>query len=550
MKARSAIFLAIFLAAAGILTAWSASALANELWVEPTAAAPGKKVGDWAVTSSADTRFSFAVPNNMQTFTGAKIVVIGSKDLSTTYDLRLSLSQQGKNYADKTNTSFGQSLVLSKNMVKEVDVSALFPPAMTAGVNYATLHFKAKSKAAQVLGLRFVYAGTPGDKGPTGDKGPIGDKGPVGNQGPVGNKGPSGDQGPVGFQGPVGSKGPTGDKGPVGNQGLVGLQGPAGDKGPTGDQGPVGPAGAGFNPMRLAMLRWYPAMTLNLETAQFTKPSGIASDGSYIYVSSQGVPGTVKVLFGSVFGAGHSGKIYTSVNVGNNPNGLICDGQSIWVANGGSNSVTKISGSGFTTATFGNANFGGPGGLAFDGTRIWVSNLNNNTLVALNQDGTQALSLNLSNFNGLHGIACDGKSIWVANELSNTVTKVYWHIGLPGYWAAVDYTVDNNPMNLCFDGTYIWVTCTAANSVRRIKVADGTVTPAIAGGLNGPMGFVFDGSYIWVTNYIGNSVSQFTTGGLYLGNYSTGAGSAPTEVAFDGQKIWTANYGTNNVTVH
>jgi hypothetical protein len=145
MTGRTIFILALALVAAMLLPGVFNPVQANELWVEPMAAAPGKKLGDWAVTSSGDTRFSFAVPNNMQTFTRAKVVLIGSKDLSTTYDLRLSLSQQGKNYADKTNTSFQQALVLTKNTVKEVDVSSIFPAGLAAGTDYATLRFTAKS---------------------------------------------------------------------------------------------------------------------------------------------------------------------------------------------------------------------------------------------------------------------------------------------------------------------------------------------------------------------------------------------------------------------
>jgi DNA-binding beta-propeller fold protein YncE len=68
--------------------------------------------------------------------------------------------------------------------------------------------------------------------------------------------------------------------------------------------------------------------------------------------------------------------------VGNAPVSLAFDGVSIWVANEGDNTVTKlraIDASLVGTFTVGAA----PVGVAFDGANIWVPNLNNNTVSKL-----------------------------------------------------------------------------------------------------------------------------------------------------------------------
>ena len=75
---------------------------ANKIWVLPTDDPPKKEVGNWAVTEKGKTHFSFAVPDNMIAFEEAKIVVIGEKDIDITYDLHLSLSQDGLDHADFT----------------------------------------------------------------------------------------------------------------------------------------------------------------------------------------------------------------------------------------------------------------------------------------------------------------------------------------------------------------------------------------------------------------------------------------------------------------
>jgi len=53
--------------------------------------------------------------------------------------------------------------------------------------------------------------------------------------------------------------GPPGPPGPPGQQGQQGIQGPPGQTGPPGQSGPPSPAGLGFNPQQIAILKWYGA---------------------------------------------------------------------------------------------------------------------------------------------------------------------------------------------------------------------------------------------------------------------------------------------------
>jgi len=156
---------------------------ANEIWVAPAEEAPEKEVGNWAVTNKGDTHFSFAIPNDLNDFVGAKVVVIGRKNTEITYDLFLSLSRDGF-----PHDTFKDALVnlgpemLFKNELREIDVSAIFPD-LVPGMDYVTLHFLAKdqgrrrrnddddddrnrggsSKDIQVIGLRFIYDKAVGD---------------------------------------------------------------------------------------------------------------------------------------------------------------------------------------------------------------------------------------------------------------------------------------------------------------------------------------------------------------------------------------------------
>lgn len=72
--------------------------LGNEIWIAPAKRAANREVGDWAVTLAGDTHFSFGVPDNLTSFVGAKLLLIGRRDGDFTYDLSLSVAQNGQRH--------------------------------------------------------------------------------------------------------------------------------------------------------------------------------------------------------------------------------------------------------------------------------------------------------------------------------------------------------------------------------------------------------------------------------------------------------------------
>jgi hypothetical protein len=147
--------------------------LADEIWVTPAVVPAEKEVGNWAVTDRGDTHFSFAVPNDLSVFAGAKVVLIRKEDMEITFDLSLSLSRDGLPHDVFTDAmaDLGPEMLL-KNQLREIDVSAIFPD-FDPGMDYVTLHFRAKDrdhcrkkkhtndrrrpKDIRIIGLRFQY---------------------------------------------------------------------------------------------------------------------------------------------------------------------------------------------------------------------------------------------------------------------------------------------------------------------------------------------------------------------------------------------------------
>ena len=116
-------------------------------------------------------------------------------------------------------------------------------------------------------------------------------------------------------------------------------------------------------------------------------------------------------------------------DVGKFPIGVVSDGTNIWVANGGSNTVTKLRArDGVVLGTFRVGKF--PIGLAFDGTNIWVANGESNNVMKLQTtDGTVLGTFNVGTKPAL--MAFDRANIWVTNEHSNNVMKLRATVGVP-----------------------------------------------------------------------------------------------------------------------
>lgn len=141
------------------------SAAADEIWI-----APGEKAdvshGDWGVTSVGEAHFTFAVPDSLDSFTGAQVMVIGKKNKSITYNLHLSISQDGSFHYASTADATGLSATISTDKLSALDASSVFPTGLVAGVDVVGLHFDSSSQTDfRVIGLRVQYERTPDQAG-------------------------------------------------------------------------------------------------------------------------------------------------------------------------------------------------------------------------------------------------------------------------------------------------------------------------------------------------------------------------------------------------
>lgn len=139
-------------------------AAADEIWI-----APGEKgdvaVGSWGLTPAGEAHFSFAVPDSLDRFVGAQVMVIGKQDRAITYDLHLSISRDGESSNAFSDDATGLSATLAADELTALDASSLFP-ALEPGQDVVSLHFQASPKGdLRVVGLRFQFERFPDQAG-------------------------------------------------------------------------------------------------------------------------------------------------------------------------------------------------------------------------------------------------------------------------------------------------------------------------------------------------------------------------------------------------
>ena len=235
-----------------------------------------------------------------------------------------------------------------------------------------------------------------------------------------------------------------------------------------------------------------------------------------------------------------------TIPVGSKPVGVASDGTHVWVANEGSDNVYKIDASSGTTESVFTSGVSAQY-VTFDGTNIWVTNPVDDNVTKFDQNGpVQSYDTGASPAYP-DGIISVGAYIWVANYQGGTVAKLDATTG-----ALVNtIQVDGNPRFLAYDGKHVWVTVPGARPVtssthdvvKKVLVKDDH-TDAVVGTFDVsappyvayPYAITFDGEYLWITLGSLNTVAKLATTGAIVGVYPAGFG--PNGIAFDGANIW------------
>jgi len=143
--------------------------LADELWIPPTSQSDmgGLEVASnvvWPASPSGAVRLAWAIPNDLQTFNGAKLAIIpGSADGNSTVNVFICPAQNGNSVSAGCAGPFPQAFTGAANQLVEVEIGGLLGSRIgTPGATYlAVLAYTAPTTSSDhVLGLRFSYTRT------------------------------------------------------------------------------------------------------------------------------------------------------------------------------------------------------------------------------------------------------------------------------------------------------------------------------------------------------------------------------------------------------
>src|SRR4051794_26386353 len=349
----------------------------------------------------------------------------------------------------------------------------------------------------------------------------------------------------------------TGGAGPAGPAGQPGAPGAAGAQGPPGAKGADGAAGANGTSNRIsgaqiALLKWYedPGRAATLPTSG-NNPFGLAFDGTNVWIANSGSDSVSKM------NPATGTMTETALPAGSLPLEVAFDGTNMWVTDNGTGKVSKIVAStgvkvgDFNTSLIPDVAISAPIGVAFDGTNVWVANDGKGTVSKINP-ATGAIISEFAVSTGSNavdptaseptGVAFDGVDIWVTNNATGTVSKVD---RATGTFTEFLTTVgpQSDPWGVAFDGTNIWVANGHTNDVSKIDPSTGAILTRVATGGTVASELAFDGANIWVSNGTSSNVSKiYAEGAVLVATVLTGLD--PQGLAFDGRNMWVANLGT------
>jgi len=199
------------------------------------------------------------------------------------------------------------------------------------------------------------------------------------------------------------------------------------------------------------------------------------------------------------------------------PSGLAMDGENLWVANSGGNTIAKIprTAMDLSEVEIFNLEIGGvelddaeSWAAAYDGHYLWFSLMNRASVIRLDPRSTPFEIREIQVASSPKAIAFDGDFIWVANYVSKSVSVI--DVETCQVVRAIAMTLPNStqtfqPESLTFDGSHIWITATP-RALFRIEKPWGDLEQFPLP-LNIVQSFgqsTFDGSHLWIASQDGN----------------------------------------------
>jgi sugar lactone lactonase YvrE len=360
-------------------------------------------------------------------------------------------------------------------------------------------------------------------------------------------------------------------------------------------------------------------------TARFERPTGIASDGTNLYVADNNsnkirkiviATGVVTTLAGTGMegatdGAGALATFF-------NPSGITTDGAYLYVTDSRNRKIRKIEiATGTVSSLTGStASFNYPAGITTDGTNLYVVDAGAgqirkvviatgavSTLAGVSTSGVMLLSVGgggsppvaadgpglFATFSSPSDIATDGVNLYVTDYGNNKIRKIVIATGVVSSFTGVPNTASVQgaadgvatsatfclPQGITTDGVNLYVTDAGNNKVRKIVIATGVVssltgmanTAGEQGAMNGagaaatfawPAGITIGGNNLYLSEISNKTIRSValadaavsTLAGNVSGSDGVGATASfshPSDVVSDGINLYVADSSDNKI---
>src|SRR3989339_552159 len=316
--------------------------------------------------------------------------------------------------------------------------------------------------------------------------------------------------------------------------------------------------------------------TATEEEAGMGAAFGIATDGTYIYMTDYGNHRIVKRLASNLSYVAKIGSLGSGNDQFSNPTGIATDGINVYVVDTGNNRIVKrLAADALTYVSkigsvgSGNDQFDFPTGIVVSGININVADTSNNRIVKrLASDLSYVAKIGSAGsgndqFSNPADIATDGTNVYVADSYNYRIVKrpvsdALTYVSKIGS-AGSGNDQFSNPAGIATDGTNVYVADTGNNRIVK-RLASNLSYVSQIGSLgtgndqfNAPNGIAVYGTNIYVADtYNHRIVKRLASDLSYVSKIGTqGSGddqfSYPSSIATDGTYIYVAD--TNNYRI-
>jgi serine/threonine-protein kinase len=232
-----------------------------------------------------------------------------------------------------------------------------------------------------------------------------------------------------------------------------------------------------------------------------------------------------------------------AITVGNAPDGITVGLGSVWVANAGSGTVTRIDEtSARVLATLTYARHSEPAvAVSIFGNVVWVVDDNGGTVERLDVSNGKPSGSPISVGGHPDGMALTGRDIWVASYDDGTVTRIDGGNETP----VGTIKVGRGPRRMA-SGHGVWVPNSGDGTVTRIDPTTGKVTAKIKVGGH-PVAIAVTRNDLWVLDAASDTVTRFDVGTEAPVGSPIHVGPGARRLAASQDTVWVANSGDGTV---